>query len=140
MGRSLKTATLYTNDPARPKIVLSLNANVLRATGRAGVHIGPIFIEPFTKWMVSGAPGQRVQTEIFISSDKEPVKIVRVEGGKVLNARIETLEPGKRYRLLLEATLPEKGDVNADRMTVFTDSATLPSFPLHLTYAVRSGG
>lgn len=137
MGRALKTATLHTNDPARPKIVLSLNANVLRGIGRAGVHIGPVFIEPYTEWKIAGIPGQRAQTEMLISSEKEPVKIVRVEGGKVLKARIETLEPGKRYKLLLEATLPEKGVGHSDRVIVFTDSAALPSFPIHLIYAVR---
>lgn len=118
---------------------MSLTANILRSLGRSGLHVGPVFIEPFTQWKIAGIPGQRMQTEILISSDKEPVKIVRVEGGKVLKARIETLEPGKRYKLLLEATLPEKSPDNIDRLTVFTDSAALPSFHLSLMYMVRPG-
>lgn len=137
MGRIVKNATLHTNDPARPRIVVSVSGNVLRSVGRPGMHLGPVFIEPFTEWKVAGVTGQRMQTEILVSSEIEPVKIVRVEGGKVLKARIETLEAGKRYKLLLEAALPEKVGGDSERLTVFTDSAALPSFPLRLTYLVR---
>lgn len=125
-----KSATLVSNDPERPNIVFSLKATVLRgAPLRNGKYIGPIFISD-TRPSILAYPGKKATTEISITAEK-PVKIVRVEGGEqYFNARIETVSPGKSYKVIIESRPLDSGNVIKERLNIITDNDMLPSFPI----------
>jgi len=132
---------MRTNDPARRGIVFSLSATVSDAPPgqmRSGKWIGPVFVGPSNKWIATAIAGQKAATEFTITSGKDPVKILAVEGGgQNFVARIETIEAGKRYKILVEATGMEKPDTYATKLWISTDNPALPSFPLDLMIMAR---
>lgn len=138
-------ATLHTNDPERPNIVLALIANVLTSsdggpvkgvTLRAGKHIGPIFLGPDIRGSFNLAPGVKGKTEFTIAIQQGPIKIIRIEGGgKNFASRVETLEEGKSYKLIVEFLPVETAGEFGEQLRVITDSAVLPSFPISV-YAI----
>ena len=144
-GQIFKMATLHTNDPERPSIVLSLAANVLTSsdggpvkgvTLRAGKHIGPIFLGPDASRGFNLPVGEKGKAEFTITAEQGPMKIVRVEGGgKNFASRVETIEQGKSYRLVVEFLPVETAGQFSEQLRVITDSAVLPSFPISV-YAI----
>jgi hypothetical protein len=136
-GQIHKIATLYTNDPERPTIVLNLIANVLRgAPLRRGKYIGPIFLSPDTRAGLYAAANKKAITEFSITSDK-PVKIMRVESvTRHFTSRIEEIEPGTSYKLVVESIPTETGGLYVDELRVITDSEALPAFTIFLTVRV----
>ena len=136
-GEIHKIAILYTNDPERPTIVLSLIANVLRgAPLRRGKYIGPIFLSPDTSAGLYAAAGKKATTEFSITSDK-PVKIIRVESvTKHFNSRIEEIEPGRNYKIVVESIPTETGGLYPDQLRVITDSEALRAFTIDLVVRV----
>lgn len=133
---------MHTNDPERPIIPLTLTANILTnsdagakagAAVRAGKRIGPVFVSPADRLGLTLQPGQKGKLELTITVEKEPLKILRVEGGEQhFIIRIETLEPGKRYKLLIETAHTEKPGSYDEPLRIITDSNVLPSFPITL--------
>jgi hypothetical protein len=145
-GAITKVATLRTNDPARSNIVLTLIANVLTSadggpvkgvTLRPGKHVGPLFVGPGVRWDARVSPGQRTRTEFTISAERGPVKLLRVEGGSPhFVSRVETIEEGKLYRIVVEAGPIIRPGSYEDRLWVTTDSAALPAFRINLNLGV----
>jgi hypothetical protein len=137
-GEIFKTATLHTNDPERPTIVFTLTANVLSgAPLRQGRHIGPLFLSPESRAALFAYPGKKASTEFLITADNGPIKVLRVEGGtKHFAARIEALEPGRSYKLIVESLPIEAPDLYLDQLRVFTDSESLPAFTIDLALRV----
>lgn len=137
-GEISKTAILHTNDPERPTIIFTLNANVLSgAPLRQGRYIGPVFISPETRVALYAYPGKKASTEISITADNVPVKLLRVEGGtKRFTLRIETIEPGRNYKVIVESLPIEAPDLYLDQLRVFTDSESLPVFTVDLSLRV----
>jgi uncharacterized protein DUF1573 len=141
-GPITKIATLHTNDPARPNIVLSLAANVLTSADggpvrgvllRPGKYIGPVFVGPNTNWGNTIQTGQKARAEFSIMIAKGPLTILGVEGsGPYFVTRLETVEAGKSYKLIVENTPFENPGAYSSQMTVITDSPLLPSFRLSL--------
>jgi hypothetical protein len=144
-GEIYKPATLHTNDPDRPNIVLVLIANVLTSGDggpvkgvalRAGKYIGPIFLGPDVRGGFNLPVGEKGKTEFTITAEQGPVKILRVEGGgKHFVSRVETLEEGKSYKLIVELLPFDAAGSFGEQLRVITDSALLPSFPVGL-YAI----
>jgi hypothetical protein len=145
-GEITKVATLRTNDLARPNLLLTLTANVLTSsdggpvkgvTLRPGKHIGPLFVGPQTHWIVRLAPGQKARTEFTVSAERGPVKLLRVEGNSPqFVSRVETIEEGKLYRIVVEAGPVAGPGLHEDRLRVSTDSAALPAFHINLNLNV----
>lgn len=137
-GEISKTATLHTNDPERPTIIFTLSANVLAgAPLRQGRYIGPVFISPESRVTLYTSPGKKASTEISITADNAPVKLLRVEGGtKRFAARIETIESGRSYKVVVETLPIETPDLYIEQLRVFTDSESLPSFTIELALQV----
>lgn len=137
MGDTVKTATLHTNDPQRPRIILTLIANVLRGRPlRTGKYIGPVFLSPGAFASLYALNGKKATTEFSITSDK-PVKLVRVECAmKHFTSRIEEIEPGRNYKLIVESVPTETGDLYKDQLRVITDSETLSAFTIDLSLRV----
>jgi hypothetical protein len=144
-GEIYKTATLHTNDPERPNIVLALAANVLTSSDggpvkgvalRAGKHIGPIFLGPDVRAGFNVAVGEKGKTEFTVTAEQAPVKILRVEGGgKYFTARVETLNEGTSYRLIVELLPAGAAGSFGEQFRVVTDSRALPYFPVSV-YAI----
>jgi hypothetical protein len=133
-----KTAIMHTNDPDRPVITFSLSANVLAgAPLRQGKHIGPIFLSPDSRGSMYAPPGKKAMTEFSVTADDTPVKVLRVEAGtKNFAARVEVVEPGRRYKILVESLQIETGGLYTDQLRVVTDNPTLPAFTVDLTLRV----
>ena len=136
-GEIHKIATLHTNDPDRPIIVLNMMANVLRgAPLRPGKYIGPIFLSPDTPFGLYAAAGKKATTEFSITSEK-PVKVLRVESAtKHFTSRIEEIEPGRSYKIVVESVPTDTGDLYRDQLRVITDSEFLGSFLIDLVLRV----
>jgi len=140
-GTILKIATMRTNDPARRGIVFSLTANVQDASPgemRAGVWMGPLFVGPSNKWATVAVAGEKASTEFTITSGKDPIRILAVEGGgENFKTKVEAVEVGKRYRVSVETTGTEKPETYRARLWVITDHPALQSFPLDLMVVAR---
>ena len=148
-GGSIRTATLHTNDPERPSIVLTIIVNVLSnpdgspiagATLREGKYIGPVFVGPGIRWGKQIKEGEKATTHFDFSVERGPLKIVRIEGDQShLAARLETIEEGKTYRMEVE-NLPGAAPGRYDTtLRIITDSAVLPYFEIRLFLIVAPG-
>ena len=144
-GEIYKTATLRTNDPERPSIVLVLTAKVLTSGDggpvkgvalRPGRYIGPIFLGPDVRKGFNLSVGEKSKTEFTITAEQGPVKILRVEGnGKHFTSRLETLEEGKSYKVIVELIPADTAGSFGEQLRVITDSSVLPYFPIGV-YAI----
>jgi hypothetical protein len=133
-----KTAILHTNDPDQPVITFTLIANVLAgAPLRQGKHIGPVFLSPDSRGSMYAPAGKKATTEFSVTADDTPVRVLRVEGGtKNFASRVEVVEPGRRYKILVESLQIETGGLYTDQLRVVTDNPTLPAFTVDLTLRV----
>lgn len=137
-GLIVKTATLHSNDPEQPAVIFSLTANVLAgAPIRQGRYIGPIFLSPGAQGSMFAVAGKKAAAEFSVTADKTPVKLLRVEGGaKNFTSRLEVIEPGRSYKILVESLQIKKGELYTDQLRVVTDNPTLPSFTIDLALRV----
>jgi hypothetical protein len=82
-------------------------------------------------------PGKKAMTEFSVTADDTPVKVLRVEAGtKNFASRVEVVEPGRRYKILVESLQIETGGLYTDQLRVVTDNPTLPAFTVDLTLRV----
>lgn len=138
-GEISKTATLHTNDPARPAIVFTLMANVLGgAPLRQGKYIGPIFLSPDAVSGLYTMPGKKVTAEFSVTAEDAPVKVLRVEGAKHFATRVQVVEVGRSYKIVVESLPTDISGLYTDQLRVFTDSPSLPAFPVELALRVYS--
>ena len=129
---------MYTNDPARPAIVFTLIANVIRgAPLRAGKHIGPVFLSPGSQAGIFAHPGKKTTTEFSITAERSSVKMLRVESETSnFAARVQEIETGKNYKIVVESVPTDRGGLYRDRLRVITDSEMLPVFTIDLILRV----
>lgn len=133
-----KYATLQTNDPDRPTIVLTIMANVLKGSPRRrGKFIGPLFLSPDSQLALFAAAGKKARAELSVTADRDPVNVVRVETGTTqFVSRLEVIEPGKLYKVVVESTEIDTGGLYIDQLRVITDSPALPAFNVELVLRV----
>jgi hypothetical protein len=133
-----KTAILHTNDPVQPVITFTLIANVLAgAPLRQGKHIGPVFLSPDSRGSMFAPAGKKATIEFSVTADDTPVKVLRVEvGTKNFSSRVEVVEPGRRYKIVVESLQIETGGLYTDQLRVITDNPTLLAFTVDLTLRV----
>ena len=137
-GLISKIATLHSNDAERPTIVFTIVANVVKgAAQRQGKYIGPIFLSPGSQAAMFALAGKKALTELSVTTAAAPVKVMRVESGtKNFAARLEVVEEGKSYKILVESLPIETGGLYMDQLRVTTDNPTLPAFTVDLTLRV----
>jgi hypothetical protein len=133
-----KTATLHTNDPGQPTIIFTLIATVLKGSPlRQGKYIGPIFLSPDPRASMYALAGKKAMTEFSVTADGAAVKVLRVEGGtKQFASRVEVVQPGRSYKILVESLPIETGGLYTDQLRIVTDNPTLPAFSVDLTLRV----
>ena len=127
--------------------MLTLIANVLTSADggpvkgvaiRQGKHIGPIFLGPDFRGIFNVVAGQKTKMEFTIAVEKAPLKVLRVESeGKYFATRLETVEEGKSYKIIVEPLTTENPGSYEEALRVVTDSRVLPSIPIHLFLKVR---
>ena len=129
-GLISKSAIMHTNDPARPSITFTLVANVLKGSPlRQGKYIGPLFLNPDSRLSMYAGAGKKAMTQFSVTADGAAVKVLSVEAGtKQFVPRVEVLQPGKSYKILVESLPIEAGGLYSDKLRVITDNPTLPSF------------
>lgn len=132
-----KSAMLHTNDPARPAISFTLTANVLKGPTRHGKYIGPIFLSPDTRLGMYAGAGKKAITEFSVTAIGAAVNVLRVEAGtKQFVSRVEVVQPGKSYKILVESVQIETDGLYTDTLRVVTDNPTLPAFNVDLALRV----
>jgi hypothetical protein len=144
-GHINKFATLRTNDPDRPNIVLSLSANILTSgnggpvkgvTLRLGKHIGPIFLSPDSTAGFISTVGKTGRTEFSVTVETGTLKILRVETQRFVS-RVETLELGKSYRLIFQSRPEDPPGSYSESVRVVTNVDTLPYFFVNVDATVN---
>lgn len=129
-GSINKTAKLQTNDPDRPTIVFTLNANVMKGSPlRQGKYIGPLFLASDSLVSMYAMAGKKARAEFTVTADRVAVKVLGVEAGtKQFVPRVEVVEPGRIYKILVESIEIETGGLYQDRLRIITDNRALPAF------------
>lgn len=141
-GQILKRATLRTNDPQQPAIMLSLSAIVLAnpdgtalsgMTPRDGKHIGPVFIAPYDRWKFTASQTITARKEFTVTVERESLQIRSVEGAEPnFKATLVTVKPGKSYKILVEVLPRSEPGRYEVQLRVNTDNALIPWFPITL--------
>jgi hypothetical protein len=137
-GLIIKPATLHTNDPQRPTIVFTLNANVLKGSPqRQGKYIGPLFLAPDSRLSMYAMPGKKTSAEFSVTAESVAVKVLRVEAGTMrFVPRVEVVQPGRSYKIVVESAEIEAAGLYQDRLRVVTDNLALPAFNVEVTLRV----
>ncbi len=143
-GRISKIATLHTNDPHRPNIVLTVSANVLTSGDggpvkgvalRSGKHIGPIFLGPDWKAALTVTEGRTGKAEFNVTVERGNLKLLRIVAKRFIS-RMETLQEGKSYKLVFELRPDGAPGSHSEHARVVTDSNELPYFFVNLNATV----
>src|SRR2546421_10922265 len=87
-------AQVYSNDPEQPKTVLQLRARV----------IAPVDVLPQDRgYFLDSVKGQKQEQELtIVNAQEKPLKIQQAtRSNAVFQARLEPLEEGRRYKLMV---------------------------------------
>ncbi len=106
----------FKND--RPPLVFSIQGDL----------VPPVDFDPFPAFYLSTQRGEPKSAAIeIINHEPEPFEILRAEhGSSRFTTEVETMEKGKRYRLLLKMTGDGLTGAMADTITVITTSRQHP--------------
>ncbi|HXF38386.1 MAG TPA: hypothetical protein VN687_01615 [Blastocatellia bacterium] len=117
-----------------------MTAFVIRgAPTRQGKRVGPLFVSPGLRGDAFAFPGKKGSAQLAITADDTPVKIVRLEGAtKYFASRIEVIEPGRSYRIVLESLPNENSGTFKDKLLIVTDNPTLPVLPINVSLTIYS--
>ena len=100
-----------------------------------GVVVTPIEISPMPAFFVVEQRGRRAEHALdLINHEAEPLRIEGIAHSKEAFAtRLETVEPGRRYRLILTLRPDGPGGKRVDAITLKTSSAATPALriPAH---------
>ena len=135
-GSILKSAILHTNDPLQPTIVFTIKANVLKGSPvKPGKRIGPLFVSPDAQLSMYAPAGRKSRAEFMLTAAADEVSVLGVEPGtKQFVSRVEVIQPGRTYKIVVESVESENGGLYKDQLRVRTDNPTLPAFnvPVYL--------
>ncbi|HWN98483.1 MAG TPA: DUF1573 domain-containing protein [Blastocatellia bacterium] len=139
-GQISKIATLHTNDPDRPNIVLTVTANVLTSGDggpvkgvvlRSGKHIGPIFLGPHSTVGFTMTQAKTAKAEFTVTVERGNLRILSIEA-RHFAGRIDTLAEGRSYKLVFELNPDGAPATLSEHVRVLTDSVALPYFFINL--------
>lgn len=113
------TVTLFTNDPAAPKVALEISG---RVESRVGLEpTSALFLSAF-RWE---AP-EKESSVFVVNEDRAPLKILEVqtEGGSFTH-RLAVIEEGQRYQLSIKVHPDAVAGKDEGRITLRTDQETI---------------
>ena len=140
VGELAKSATVTTNDPAQPSVILILRAR-FKADPKANVPappiakvVGPFQVEPSPRWITSALTGSTSSGAIYLyNPDAGPVHIKKLEpGGTNFTVSLQTLQEGKRFQLNVWTNPELKPGSYRQTVRVLTDNAKLPETDIEL--------
>ena len=106
---------------------------------RQGKFIGPIFLAPDSRLSLFTVAGKKATAEFTITADGAAVNVLSAEAAtKQFVARIETVQPGKSYKIVVEFKEIDAGGLYRDQLRVTTDNPNLPSFNVEVAVRVYS--
>jgi hypothetical protein len=146
-GEIAKAASVTTNDPAHANFSLTLRARFkmepqpgsnASAVNSMGKKVGPLSVEPMDRWVTSVLTGSSTATTMYlVNNEAAPIHIKKVEtGGTDFAARIQPIQDGRRFELLLSTNASLKPGEYHQTLRVFTDNAALPELPIKLDLTV----
>jgi hypothetical protein len=110
---------VFLNDPKRPIVQLWFRGGITTT-----VEILP---EPVLRVAAPRGRSSRGSVEI-ISREAAPFRILRIDhSSDRFTTRLETIEPGRRYRLILTLKPDGPGGENTEALTLHTSSPTTPT-------------
>jgi hypothetical protein len=121
-GLTAKSALVQTNDPAHAREVISLSAEIV-----------PVFsLNSNMSLILKTSVGQPVSAEAVLSSNASGP--VRIKGmghtfGDKATVKLETIEPGKKYKVILTANA-DKPAQESGRVFLDIEGAPAPKFSL----------
>jgi len=115
-----------------------LTAFVIRgAPTRQGKRVGPLFVSPGLRGDAFAFPGKKGSTQLTITSEDTPVKVIRLEGGtKYFAPRVEVVEPGRSYKIVLESLPNSNSGTYKDKLLILTDNPALPALPINVSLTI----
>jgi hypothetical protein len=119
-GSVRKSATVFSNDPKTPRINL-----LLQGTVRALIEVNPSNVV-----VLRGMVDRIAEQTIDLTSSMKPFHIARIESslGPKISYRLETVEEGRHYRLIV-ANQEKKGRYSG-ALRVHTDMPEKPEIPI----------
>ena len=126
-----KKATVYSNDPARPQLVLTVRGHVDKFA-----HISPEHV------IIRGYAGESLRRKVTVKPTSEnPFRITDVKAKHGHNIKIawkqEDTHQGKTWVIEVENTRASKGRYN-DTLYLFTDSNLKPKIPLQVRGSIAA--
>ena len=114
--------TVFLNDPSLPEADLRFE----------GVVIPPVEVSPLPAFFVSGLRGKEASAAIeIINHEPEPLRILKVEhASERFATKLETIETGQRYRLILNLKPDGPGGRKTEPITVATSSRAQPALEI----------
>jgi len=144
-GQINKNATLHTNDPEQPNILLNVSANILTSGDggpvkgvvlRPGRHIGPIFLGPDVTAVFTAMEGKAGRTDFTVTVERGSLKVLRLETQHFVS-RIETVEEGKIYKLIFESRPADPPGSRSEQVRVVTNTDALPYFFVNVGATIK---
>jgi hypothetical protein len=106
-----------------------------------GVVVTPIEVSPVPAFFVVGQRGQGAERAIdVINHEAQPLRIKGVDhGAPVFSTRLDTVQPGQHYRLVLKLRPDGPAGKRTDVVTLRTSSANTPTLriPVHTNLRER---
>lgn len=130
-GPVFLSASVRTNDPARPRALLRISGEVR----------GPVVLLPRDHVDLTTVAGEDQEQPVVLEINrKAPLKATKVEStSKVFVPRLETEAAGKRYRVVVKAKGNQPLGVHRGTVRILTDDAERPVIPLECSLLVVSG-
>ena len=122
-------ATLMLNDPATPKVVLTLT----------GFVVSPIDVEPVPAFYLSQFQGEASAQTVTIRNNRErELKITGTERqGEKFTLAVETVEPGRIYAVTARVLADVAPGEYRESALVFTDDPERPKIRLDVNILVK---
>ncbi|MBI4469686.1 MAG: hypothetical protein HY650_10235 [Acidobacteria bacterium] len=139
---------MTTNDPATRSLTLILRANfpIADRAGQPGPPIpprekaiGPFTVQPDANWSTEVFTGDTATGTIsFTNREQAPVQVTKVlPGGNAFTLRLQTLEAGKRFNLVIATDPGLKAGEHKQTATLVTGGDAGVEIPIALKVVVR---
>jgi len=128
-GKLTKSATVFSNDPEKPKMIISLGGKVKQY----------ISVMPNNRIHLLGFEGDKIKKEVTITSfEEQPLEITDVTStvNDKIKCKLNTIKKGKEYILEVKNRSTKAGTFNG-RIIIKTSSKKKPHIVLNVSANLR---